>query len=47
MDVVKAIFAAPISETDGEGFMRGQMLAQPVKIITARRLVDAPAAAAP
>jgi len=41
MDVVKAIFAAPISETEGEGFMRGQMLAQPVKIITARRLRDA------
>jgi len=41
MDVVKAIFAAPISETEGEGFMRGQMLAQPVKIITARRLPDA------
>lgn len=47
MDVVKAIFAAPISETEGEGFMRGQMLTQPVKIITARRLADAPAAAAP
>lgn len=40
MDVVKAIFAAPISETEGEGIMRGQILAKPVKIITARRLPD-------
>ncbi|MFN3424756.1 MAG: peptidylprolyl isomerase [Novosphingobium meiothermophilum] len=40
MDVVRAIFAAPISETEGEGIMRGQILAQPVKIITARRLPD-------
>ncbi len=40
MDVVKAIFAAPISETEGEGIMRGQMLARPVKILTARRLPD-------
>lgn len=44
MDVIKAIFAAPISETEGEGIMRGQILAKPVKIITARRLVDAPPA---
>lgn len=41
MDVVKAIYAAPISETDGEGIMRGQMLAKPVKILTARRIPDA------
>lgn len=47
MDVVKAIFAAPISETEGEGIMRGQMLAQPVRIISAKRLPDAPAASAP
>lgn len=40
MDVVRTIFAAPISETEGEGIMRGQMLAQPVKILTARRLPD-------
>ena len=40
MDVVKTIFAAPISETEGEGIMRGQILAKPVKIITARRLPD-------
>ncbi|MGV3512537.1 MAG: peptidylprolyl isomerase [Novosphingobium sp.] len=42
MDVVKAIFAAPISETEGEGIMRGQILAKPVKIISARRVADAP-----
>lgn len=47
MDVVKAIFAAPISETEGEGIMRGQILAKPVKIITARRLPDAIPAPAP
>lgn len=47
MDVVKAIFAAPISETEGEGFMRGQMLARPTKIITARRLPDAVPVSAP
>lgn len=38
MDVVKAILAAPKSPTAGEGVMRGQMLAEPVKIVTARRL---------
>lgn len=47
LDVVKAIFAAPISDTEGEGFMRGQMLAKPVKIITARRIADAPLIATP
>lgn len=44
MDVVKAIFGAPISETEGEGIMRGQILAKPVKIIAARRLSDVPPA---
>ena len=38
MDVVRAIFDAPISPTEGEGILRGQMLAKPVKIVTARRL---------
>lgn len=37
MDVVRAIFAAPVDPEKGEGWMKGQMLAQPVKIITARR----------
>lgn len=40
MDVIRAIYAAPISETEGEGIMRGQILANPVRIITARRLPD-------
>lgn len=33
MDVVRAIFDAPISETKGEGFMRGQMIEDPVTIV--------------
>ncbi|MCZ4340111.1 peptidylprolyl isomerase [Sphingomonadaceae bacterium G21617-S1] len=43
MDVVKKILAAPRSPTAGVGVMKGQMLAAPVKILTARRAV-APAA---
>jgi peptidyl-prolyl cis-trans isomerase A (cyclophilin A) len=38
MDVVRAIQAAPISPTKGEGVMRGQMLEPEVKIMAARRL---------
>lgn len=38
LDVVKAIVAMPKSPTAGEGVMKGQMLEQPVKIITARRI---------
>ena len=38
MDVVKKIFDAPVSETKGEGAMKGQMLDPPVKIIKASRL---------
>ncbi len=37
LDVVKAILAAPKSPTAGEGVMKGQMLAAPVRIISARR----------
>ncbi len=37
MDTVKQILAAPTSPTAGEGVMKGEMLAKPVKIITARR----------
>jgi peptidyl-prolyl cis-trans isomerase A (cyclophilin A) len=47
MDVVRAIFAAPISETEGEGIMRGQILAKPVKILTARRLAETAPVPAP
>jgi len=38
LDVVKAILAAPKSATAGEGVMKGQMLAAPIRIITARRV---------
>jgi peptidyl-prolyl cis-trans isomerase A (cyclophilin A) len=38
MDVVKKIFAAPVSATKGEGVMKGQMLEPPVKIIKAARV---------
>ena len=38
MDVVRKIWDSPISQTLGEGSMRGQMLEAPVKILTARRM---------
>ncbi|KAA9019731.1 peptidylprolyl isomerase [Sphingobium limneticum] len=38
LDVVKAILAAPKSPTAGEGVMKGQMLAAPIRIVTARRV---------
>lgn len=38
MDVVQKILTAPISATEGEGSMRGQMLEKPVRILSARRL---------
>jgi peptidyl-prolyl cis-trans isomerase A (cyclophilin A) len=37
MDVVKAIMALPKSPTAGEGVMKGQMLSEPLKVITTRR----------
>jgi peptidyl-prolyl cis-trans isomerase A (cyclophilin A) len=37
MDVVHVIFGQPRSTTAGEGIMRGQMLAAPVRMLTARR----------
>jgi len=37
MDVVAAIHGSPIDPEKGEGFMKGQLLAEPVKIIEARR----------
>ncbi|MEP3420887.1 MAG: peptidylprolyl isomerase [Erythrobacter sp.] len=36
MDVVMAIHAAPLDPDAGEGWMKGQMLAQPVTVIDAR-----------
>lgn len=38
MDVVRRILAAPTSPTKGEGVMRGQMLAAPVRIVSARKV---------
>jgi peptidyl-prolyl cis-trans isomerase A (cyclophilin A) len=40
MDVVKRILAAPVSPTEGEGVMRGQMLDPPVKIIRMVRVAQ-------
>ena len=42
MEVVRAIFEAPLDPEKGEGWLKGQMLARPVKILSARRL-EAPA----
>jgi peptidyl-prolyl cis-trans isomerase A (cyclophilin A) len=39
MDIVRQIFDSPISPTLGQGAMRGQMIAKPVKVLTARRVV--------
>ena len=38
MDVVHRILDAPTSPTAGEGAMKGQMLAAPVRIVSARRV---------
>jgi peptidyl-prolyl cis-trans isomerase A (cyclophilin A) len=38
MDVVRRILDAPTSPTAGEGAMKGQMLAVPVRIVAARRV---------
>lgn len=38
MEIVTKIYNSPISSTLGQGFMKGQMIAAPVKIITARRV---------
>ena len=43
MDVVRKIFAAPTDPNRGEGVMRGQMLADPVKVLTIRRAPLPPA----
>jgi peptidyl-prolyl cis-trans isomerase A (cyclophilin A) len=41
MDVVRKIMAKPLSPTAGEGVMKGEMLARPVPITTARRVEPA------
>jgi peptidyl-prolyl cis-trans isomerase A (cyclophilin A) len=47
MDVARAIFDAPISNTKGEGFMRGQMIEDPVKILKVRRVAPPEPESAP
>jgi peptidyl-prolyl cis-trans isomerase A (cyclophilin A) len=37
MDVVRRILEAPTSDTQGVGVMKGQMIAAPIKVVTARR----------
>ncbi|MDG2004071.1 MAG: peptidylprolyl isomerase [Novosphingobium sp.] len=37
MDVVRAIYDVPLSTTEGVGFLKGQMIEDPVKIRTVRR----------
>jgi peptidyl-prolyl cis-trans isomerase A (cyclophilin A) len=37
MEVVQAIFDAPIDPEAGEGFLKGQMIAQPVAIVSVHR----------
>jgi peptidyl-prolyl cis-trans isomerase A (cyclophilin A) len=41
MDVVRAILNAPVSPTEGQGAMVGQMLSPRVRIVSARRLPPA------
>ncbi|MCL4672148.1 MAG: peptidylprolyl isomerase [Sphingomonadaceae bacterium] len=41
MDVVEAIHALPADPDKGEGWMKGQMLADPVKVLKARRVAPA------
>lgn len=38
MDVVRAIYDVPLSATKGEGFLKGQMIEDPVRILTVRRV---------
>jgi peptidyl-prolyl cis-trans isomerase A (cyclophilin A) len=47
MDVVRRIWDLPRSPTRGEGFLKGQMLEVPVKVLTVRRVAPPPPPAAP
>lgn len=40
METVRAIFESPVDPDKGEGAMKGQMIAQPVKILSAKRKSD-------
>ena len=46
MDVVRKLYDVQLSETKGQGVMKGQMIEAPVKILTVRRIAD-PKPAAP
>lgn len=46
MDVVEAIHAEPLDPDKGEGWMKGQMLADPVTVVDARRAETATSASA-
>ena len=39
MDVVRKIYDVPLSTTKGQGVMIGQMIEQPVRVLTVRRVV--------
>lgn len=45
MEVAQKIYDAPLSATMGEGVMKGQMIARPVKVLTVRRSKVQPVAA--
>lgn len=47
MDVVRKIYDVPLSATLGSGFMKGQMIETPVKVLTVRRVKVVPAGDAP
>jgi peptidyl-prolyl cis-trans isomerase A (cyclophilin A) len=47
MDVVRRIWDQPLSATAGEGVMKGQMLAKPVRVLTVRRVAMPTPRAAP
>lgn len=38
MDVVRKIYDMPLSATEGQGVMKGQMIARPVRVLTVRRV---------
>jgi len=42
MEVVRAIFDSPTDPEKGEGWMKGQMLAKPVRVVSVRRQVPQP-----
>jgi len=44
MEIVRRIFDSPVSPTLGQGAMKGQMLAKPVRVLTARRVPNPPPA---